>query len=189
MKKRCIRFLFLIHLLVFTMAFVPIERVENVFVVDYNLSLDERNVKDQLDHDLLSYHDVTYMAVRDVAKLFHRDVLWHEDTNGITLLEQLPQKTLFQKEETALKIGKAIIEENFSEQINETTRYQVLNVTIGRNTCFEVYVLFDGTTLLDGWEVHELADAKVIIDHQRWAVCGIQMWNDEESAWVSWESK
>lgn len=103
-------------------------------------------VNSKMNYPLLSYNDNTYIALRDLANYFNYSVVW--DNTSIELVRK-HKDSIIKKEDTAEKIAMALIEETYSNKINEKTEYLVEKEavdTAGVEDFFKVYVLFDGYT-------------------------------------------
>lgn len=90
------------------------------YIVDYDISYGNR-----LTYPLISYNDNTYMAVRDVASLWNKDVSWQNEEKRIEFLSRTPQYNIIKEPETALSIGKAIFSEYYKDKMNENSVFHV----------------------------------------------------------------
>ena len=95
-------------------------------IVNYKIDCDNYPyANEELEYPLLSYNDRTYMALRDVAKVFYKDVHWFPEEGHISLVARKQERIMVQNEETAMAIGKAIIEQFYAGRLNETSQYYV----------------------------------------------------------------
>ena len=120
MKKIIVLFIVL-----FLLLLQPVYAVDNIveaLIVERNIVYGMGgNLGKQASNPILSYNDLTYVSVKDFSKLLNVDAVWLGEKQGV-LLKQKPEKTYAVKqEETALAIGKAIIEEYFGSRLSESS--------------------------------------------------------------------
>lgn len=89
-------------------------------VVDYTIRYMGTKINSELNYPLISYDNNTYIAVRDVAHLWNRGVLWDDDTQTIDIIDEYSDVDGYI---TALNMGKAIINKYYHDRINENTEY------------------------------------------------------------------
>jgi predicted esterase YcpF (UPF0227 family) len=92
-----------------------------------------RTLNDSLQYPLISYNDNTYMAIRDVAELWNKNISWDEENQSINLSSRRDEYNIIKQKETALAIGKAILEEYYGEKITEKAMYDVTYAMADRN--------------------------------------------------------
>jgi hypothetical protein len=119
------------------------------YIVDYNITY-YGDLNKKLSYPLISYNDNTYMAVRDVANLWNKDINWSEDDKSILLYSKSHnndyKKNVIKEEKTALAIGKAIIEEYYPDDVNENTIYYAsytYATGFEYDDCWNVYAQFN----------------------------------------------
>ncbi len=104
-----------------------------------------------LEHPLISYNDHTYMSVRDIGKVFFRNVEWYESHNEIQL-QACKGQGLLKKTETALKIGRAISEDMYHDKITDDTFFSVNFASLDTLQIEDFYivnVIFEPKRLFD----------------------------------------
>ena len=160
--------------------------VQDVSVADYRVALDGRDLTSDLINDLLLRNDTTYIAARDIAKIFDYDIYWGEENKVVHFMEKLPNNKLFEKEETALKIAKAVIEEKYADKVNENTEYEVQDMRVSRSRPYFVYASFNYKAMEDSKEcdVYELADVLVVINAERREIPSIYEWSIEKDCYL-----
>ncbi|MBE7042792.1 MAG: hypothetical protein E7399_04770 [Ruminococcaceae bacterium] len=149
----------------------------------------DENFTDWITKGILVYDGFAYIAVRDFAKIFQKNIEWDEERNRITLIERKHETPLFEKAETAEKIAKAIVEERFSDRVSEKTIYKVYTSYLRRNVTYEVHVKFDSDLFLKDEDKDDFyADAIVKINQSTWQIVSIEFWDDEEEYYISIDS-
>jgi len=140
----------LITLIVLLLLSIPsmaqISNLIQAYLVDYDISYG-KSLNSSLSYPIISYNDNTYMAVRDVAFLWNKDITWNQEYKSINFVSREKKENIIKKEETALKIGKAILEEYFTDKIKENSAYHV------------TYAEPDGIDAEDVWRVSVIFDA------------------------------
>lgn len=91
---------------------VSASTLDDLYVTISDNKLYERFSIINPDYPLLSYEDATYIAVRDATDVYNREVIWDEEEQSITI-ERKPDYMVIEFEETALEIGKALLESYF----------------------------------------------------------------------------
>jgi hypothetical protein len=139
------------------------------YIVDYNITY-YGDLNKKLSYPLISYNDNTYMAVRDVANLWNKDINWSEDDKSILLYSKSHnndyKKNVIKEEKTALAIGKAIIEEYYPDDVNEnTTYYTTYAYATGfeYDDCWSVFAQFNPDEADDANTIMEKYDVRVSI--------------------------
>lgn len=102
------------------------------YLVDYQLRY-RGALNDSLKYPLISYNDNTYIAVRDFAELWNKNISWDEENQSINLSSRRDEYNIIKQKETALAIGKAILEEYYGEKITEKAMYDVTYAMADRN--------------------------------------------------------
>ena len=100
-------------------------------LVDYKIHLGGLVINDNLQNPLISYNDYTYISVRDVAMMIAREIWWNEEREDIRFVKPERENHIIKKEDTALAIGKAIVEEHYIDRINENTKYLTVYLESG----------------------------------------------------------
>ena len=110
-------------------------------IVQRNITYKARRISHS--YPFLSYDNITYMAVRDVGKLFSKNIRWDEDTNLIHI-DPIKEQNIKNKE-TGEMIGKAIIKELYGDRLTENTVYHTVDLGTPRmfDDAVAVYVIFD----------------------------------------------
>jgi len=148
----------------------------NANIVNYSIIVDGYEITRDFDNFILSYEDRTYISIRDVAKCFNKNVRWDGKYEMIYITNQRPEKEIVNLWDTALTIGKAIINEHFPNRITESIQYAGIQEHadhIGARKTFFVYVTFetdndfDLQNSLDNFtnikDFEKLADVRVTI--------------------------
>jgi hypothetical protein len=191
MKKFTIINLIISILTIGITVFANTEEIK-AFIADYTLTWQGPNYEKRLEYPLISYDDHAYISIRDVAKMLRKNVEWED---GHIMLNSYKQdNAIITEKETALKIGKAIIEERYKDRVNENSMYMVLHF-VGSveevDEYFEVNVLFDppvDRTLDlekedDYYYFCSHADAKIRIDENDGSI-SISEYKDGKYEWV-----
>lgn len=120
--------------------------IYTVSLVNYDININDNLINYKLKHPLISYNERTYISIRDFAKLTNMDVYWNEEYHKIELVGMKKEEIISQPE-TALEIGKAVIEERFYNLITETTQYansgKIDMDHRGARSYYEIYVTFE----------------------------------------------
>lgn len=125
MKKLIITASVTAALTIGALSAAAISEIVKVRTVDYPLIYGrERN--SELMHPLLSFNDTTYMSVRDFAKMFGREVIWEEEDKSILIVERNEREDIIKDTDTALAMGKAILNEYFGESIGPDAIYSAI---------------------------------------------------------------
>lgn len=95
------------------------------FIAECKLYYQKGRIDKLLEQPLISYNDYTYISLRDVSRLLSREVCWDAQEDEITLQQADYEQYMIQKKETALEIGKAILQEHYTGMVNEGTIYFV----------------------------------------------------------------
>lgn len=111
------------------------------YLVDYQLRY-RGALNDSLKYPLISYNDNTYMAIRDVAELWNKNISWDEENQSINLSSRRDEYNIIKQKETALAIGKAILEEYYGEKITENAMYDATYAMADRNFWY-ISIVFD----------------------------------------------
>lgn len=187
-KKYMIQLTILLSMALLSTSFVSATEnsVQDVSVADYKIYLDRRNRTSELQNDLLLRNDTTYIAARDIAEILGYDIEWNEAGKAINFSQKILKHKLFEKEETALKIAKAIIEEKYADKVNENTEYEVRRSRVSRSRYYDVYVSFNYKAMEDSKEcdVYELADVLVVISAERRNIPVIYEWSIEKDCYL-----
>lgn len=96
----------------------------NAFIVNYGIILKGGSINETLENPILSYDDRTYISVRDVAKVFEKNVVWDNESEDIVLIEN-NEKPVIWDYDTAKFIGQAIIHQFFPDEVKDSTTYEV----------------------------------------------------------------
>lgn len=81
----------LIVLIILCSCIMPSQAVYapiNVGIVDYTINYMGTEINSELNYPLISYDNTTYMAIRDVAHLWNREVLWDVETQTIDIIDE-----------------------------------------------------------------------------------------------------
>lgn len=121
------------------------------------------------DYPIILFDNHTYVAVRDVAKNFHRDVEWvnYDDVLPYVYLKQLPEEEwVIKSKDMALALGKTIICENYPSQINENSYFYAFEVrtqTYGADIMYDIVADFEISEEQKADSVYVLNHANVIV--------------------------
>ena len=164
MKKLCAMLIMLVSLCLWIIPSQAVHAPVSVGIVNYSLKYNGTLINSELNHPLISYENTTYMAVRDVASLWNRNVFWdaenqtiniegtHSDADGYT---------------TALTMGKAIINKYYNYRITENTKY-FLGFSYSCAEHPQYWILcatFDNDEISDD-DIIEYADVYVMMDSE-----------------------
>lgn len=144
------------------------EATLNVQIVQRMVLYPTRGNFASVDCPVLSCNDLTYVPVKNVAKRLGYEAIWEKSSNNVYLAQPSADKYLIKTDETALAIGKAIIEEYFADEITESTRYTVSLGYLQRYQfdMYGVYVKFDVQEEFETEEdlrLHLLSNADCIV--------------------------
>lgn len=180
-------------------AFMPLqEQLNDVCRVNFDFFLRHRGVEgtwnenytDWLTDGMLSYKDKTYISIRDLSDIFQKNVEWDEDRKRITLIEQQHEELLFEQDETAKKIAKAIAEEKFSDLVGEKTGYEAYSVRVRNDVFYDVHIMFNTDLLSEGEKIDcSNSDAIIKINHYDWKIDSIEIWDDERENYYPIDSR
>ncbi len=136
-------------------------------IVDYTVNIDGGIWNRSLKNPLISYNDTTYVSIRDAMERFDRKVDWDGENEVINIMAN-DLNEIIVNNETAMLITQSILKENYSERINETTKYALVSMDadhIESEKIFVLYAVFDG----EGYdedkpkEIVENADIKITL--------------------------
>lgn len=116
--------------------------------------------KSELYNPLINVDGSTYMSLRDFGRYSNMDVSWNEDNKKITMKSN---NHISIEKDTALTIGKAIIQDIYRERLTEDTEYVIVESLANRieaKPCFAIYVCFDPKDAIgeDLNKMYEIAD-------------------------------
>lgn len=138
-------------------------------------------LNDKLQHPVLSYDGHTYIAVRDMAEIFDKDIHWNGKDKIIFLLDKTSENPAIQNEETAVAISRAMMHQFFPDEVSDQTTYEVgvAHVDfVGSKPFFHVDVQFDGNA------ANGFADAVVDIDPDTGEIMNIYRFTEEQTVFV-----
>ena len=121
-----------------------------------------------LENEALLYKGYTYISLRDLANMFSKQLLYNEEDGKITIISEKAD-AIIKDMNTAMKIGKAIVEEHFNSYINDSTRYFMYELEcdcLDSQKKYVLYVIFDynGETEPDFSYFYEYKDVAVYIN-------------------------
>lgn len=114
------------------------------YIVTHEIILENNSVNDILSNPILSYQDTTYLSIRDIAKIFNKQVEWDEGKNKVILNDMNKEEKMqpvIQDSNTALAIGEAIICQFFSEKVCDNTRYNVSKAQADHKNAMPFYIV------------------------------------------------
>lgn len=147
-------------------ATVSSDDIIRACLVNFNISM-YKSINDRLLYPIISYNDNTYIAIRDMAALLKKNVEWDDESKQITFTSLDNTESIIKNEQTALQMGKAVIEEYFSDRLNESSAYRVTYSEICdpyHNDLWEISVVFNMKKDYDEDYILANADAMVWID-------------------------
>ncbi len=159
MKKK-ILLMFLVMLLGNSTFVIAYDSMVNGRYSNVDLMINETPIyKGDLYHPLINVDGSNYMSVRDFGRYFNMDVSWNENNNQITMQSN---NHISIEGDTALIIGKAIIQDIYKEQLTEDTQYMLIKSIADRieaRPYFTIYVCFDPKAKIDDFnKMYEMAD-------------------------------
>lgn len=145
MKKNKILLVGIILVSIFITAplIIAASNAVQAYLIDYQIVY-HRTLNDSLQYPLISYNDNTYMAIRDVADLWNKNIKWDEKSQKVELSSRRDEYNIIKQKETASTIGKAILEEYYGEKITENSMYDVTYAIGDRNFWF-ISIVFNPT--------------------------------------------
>lgn len=154
--------------------------------VDYKITLDGVNITNALNNPVICYDNRTYLSVRDIAKVFKKDVSWDSEKKEVIMTDSNIDKHVIWDNDTALIIGKAIICQFFPNEVNDKTIYDVSLIQadhVGAKPIFEVTVAFNDSII----DEHNI-DVVVRLDPCTGAVISISKYIDRQLVFLfPWE--
>ncbi len=123
MKKRIICFIILGVLLLQGIIYAEELKEITAYIVNHSIYYEGYEREKEFEYPLISYDNHTYISIRDMANLLTRNVEWKEDSEQIWIKKSSSEDYLIKEEETALQIGKALVEEKYANRLTEKTRY------------------------------------------------------------------
>ena len=145
---------------------IATSNIIEAYISDYNLEV-YRNMGYEFEYPIISYKDNNYIAIRDVARLWNKDVYWNGQSHSIEFISRSDYDNIIKNEDTALAIGKAIISEYFSKDIKENSAYSVTYAEVTSSyddDCWRVSVIFDSADNVSDEDILFKADAAVDIN-------------------------
>ena len=139
----------------------------DVEIANFQVIYNNKAVNDFLQYPLLSYNDHSYISIRDVGTMLHKKIDWVENENKILITASKTEHETIKKPETALSIGKAIIEEYYGNYVNENSIYHVAMVettSIWVENYYEVIVLFDPPQDIELTELYLINHPDIEVD-------------------------
>ena len=120
-----------------------------------------------LQYPLLSYEDHLYLSLRDFAKLANQEVIWREENDSVCMVAKAREQWLVKDRKTAETIARAIVLENFPDDIDEDTRFIAWPYFINRmgaRNGFYVYVVNDPSVTIEDFDKQAIIKVNVISD-------------------------
>lgn len=99
--------------------------------------------KNNLYNPLINIDGNTYMSVRDFGRYSNLDVSWNENNNKIIMQAN---NNISINVDTALTIGRAIIQDVYKERVTDNTQYMIFEAMANRveaKPYFIIYVCFE----------------------------------------------
>lgn len=170
MKKRFLLISIMICLVIGMQAVISASDDIMVSLSNYNIYYHNAitTINKNLQYPLLSCNNITYISVRDIASVLKRPVVWDEDEKAIYLQATKGDYEVIKKPETALAIGKAIIEEHYPDRVGKNSVYwsgYIEMVDWHKENYYEVAVLFDPPEdkIIDNDYIMDHREVKVLI--------------------------
>ncbi len=166
-KNRFIIVIFIMALLISTTVLSNFNQI-SAFIIKPHIVY-QGDLEKRLKYPLISYNDNTYMAMRDVAPLLKKDIIWNAEDGSIIFKSYKNENNIIKNKETALNIGKAILNEYFQEKIGENSVYAVSYVGVNGiedDNLWQISVVFENKQNADKDFVLFNPDAYVIINSQ-----------------------
>lgn len=96
----------------------------NVFANNIQVDIIQRNImyngeRVATKYPILSYDDITYISLRDTAKMVSKNIRWEEEYNKIEF--DSPKTDAIKNQGTGEAIGKAILKEFYDDRITDDT--------------------------------------------------------------------
>lgn len=126
------------------------------------------------EYPIISYNDHTYLSVREVARVFRKDIEWFQLDDGTIeiYIKQLPKEDwIVQSEELALELGKAVIKTHYSDDVSENSNYHVFGVATQAYNAEYMYAVTVNFRLPEGKSEDETymfnnADVMILLNPQ-----------------------
>ncbi|MCD8048040.1 MAG: hypothetical protein LUG52_00265 [Clostridia bacterium] len=112
-------------LLALGVAAAAADNIVSVYFADYDVNFSPYFDDGSVSHPLLSYNGNTYAAISDVADALKIGMEKNDDEQKINLTSGKEHTNIINKEETALRIGKAILKEYCANRLGEDCVYEV----------------------------------------------------------------
>ena len=144
--KKSIVISLIICIIIGVTVYAKTENAIEAYLVDHKILINNIEFNNKLENPLISYRDRTYISLRDMAKYLNQNVYWYEEDNTISMWKQNEDHLLINSYDTALTIGKAVVEERYADNVNDCTKYEISQYTcsyLGSEIWFEIYVKFN----------------------------------------------
>ena len=144
--KKSIVISLIICIIIGVTVYAKTENAIEAYLVDHKILINNIEFNNKLENPLISYRDRTYISLRDMAKYLNQNVYWYEEDNTISMWKQNEDHLLINSYDTALTIGKAVVEERYADEVSENTKYAIYECTyshLGSEIWYQIYVIFN----------------------------------------------
>ena len=125
MRNKIIKFIITIFLIILLIpSIIYASNFIHAYIVDYTI-IYHMPINDKLNYPLLSYEDNTYIAIRDMASILDKNIIWQGEEKKIYFSSKDSSENIIKEEETALAIAEAIAKEYYKDKISSNTEYYV----------------------------------------------------------------
>ena len=138
-----------------------------VSMTEHNIYYDDVLSNGYFENPMFTYNDLTYISIRDFAAMIKKRVHWIEEDNEIRFAASKSDYEVIKKPETALAIGKAIIEEYYPDRIQKNSIFHASYAQIttsSKENCYETRVLFDPPSDIELDQLYILNHPDVIVE-------------------------
>ena len=125
MRNKIIKFISTIVLIIFLIpSIIYASNFIHAYIVDYTI-IYHIPINDKLNYPLLSYEDNTYIAIRDMASILDKNIIWQGEEKKIYFSSKDSSENIIKEEETALEMAEAIAKEYYKDKISSNAEYYV----------------------------------------------------------------
>lgn len=101
MRNKIIKFISTILLIIFLIpSIIYASNIIHAYIVDYTI-IYHMPINDKLNYPLLSYEDNTYIAIRDMASILDKNIIWQGEEKKIYFSSKDSSENIIKEEETA----------------------------------------------------------------------------------------
>lgn len=166
MKEKIV-IVFLILILIISTVWAEPEMFVNIS--SNKIFFNGEMISDKFNSPIIMYNDQNYIAIRDIGKVFNKDIIWDEKEQSVRMYDTYDSnESIINNSETAMEIAKAVVKEHFPEKISQNTQYAVLysiEDRLGAPPIFEIAVCFDAPeNIVNDEEIYNNANCIISIN-------------------------